>query len=61
MENIKYVPSQKMLDAQAFKDFPTSPETVFSRNLIWDMMTIEGFAWNYIDSLELNRSAGFLK
>lgn len=54
MENMKYVPSPKMLDIQAFKDFPTGPETVFSRNLIWDMMAIEGFAWDHTDSLELN-------
>ena len=55
MENIKYVPSPKMLDAEAFKNFPASPESVFAKNLIWDMMTIEGFAWDYIDSLKLNR------
>ncbi|MBA7539820.1 hypothetical protein ES705_32105 [subsurface metagenome] len=54
MENIKYVPSPKMLDVQAFKDFPAGTEAVFSRNLIWDMMAIEGFAWDHTDSLELN-------
>lgn len=54
IENIKYVPSPKMLDAEAFKDFPAGPEAVFSRNLIWDMMAIEGFAWDHTDSLELN-------
>jgi hypothetical protein len=55
MENIKYVPSPKMLDAEAFKNFPANPASVFAKNLIWDMMTIEGFAWDYIDSLKLNR------
>ncbi len=55
MENIKYVPSPKMLDAEAFKNFPASPVSVFAKNLIWDMMTIEGFAWDCIDSLKLNR------
>lgn len=54
MENMKYVPSPKMLDIEAFKDFPPSPDAVFARNLIWDMMAIEGFAWDYSDSLELN-------
>jgi len=54
MENMKYVPSPEMLDIQAFKEFPAGPETVFSRNLIWDMMAIEGFAWDHTDSLELN-------
>jgi len=55
MENIKYVPSPRMLDEEAFKNFPASTENVFARNLIWDMMTIEMFAWNYSDSLKLNR------
>jgi hypothetical protein len=56
MEQIKYIPSPKMLEPSAFKDFPPNPESVFSRNLIWDMMAIEGFAWDHTDSLELNRS-----
>lgn len=55
MENIKYVPSPKMLDAKNLKDFPGSPEGVYSRNLIWDMMAIEGFAWDHTDSLALNK------
>jgi hypothetical protein len=55
MENIKYVPSQEMLDAQAFKDFPAGLESVFTRNLVWDMMAIEEFAWNHTDSLVLNK------
>lgn len=56
IENIKYVPSPKMLEAEAFKDFPGDPKSVLSKNLIWDMMTIEGFAWDYAGSLELNKS-----
>ena len=55
MENIKYIPSPKMLEAQAFKNFPSNTEAVFAKNLIWDMMAIEGFAWDYADSLKLNR------
>jgi hypothetical protein len=55
MENIEYIPSPEMLDEQAFKDFPAGPENVFNRNLIWDMMAIEGFAWKHTDSLELNK------
>ena len=55
MENMTYVPSSDMLKEDAFKNFPASAENVFARNLIWDMSTIEGFAWNYSDSLELNR------
>ena len=44
-----------MLEADAFKNFPATPENVFARNLIWDMMSIERFAWNYSDSLKLNK------
>jgi hypothetical protein len=55
MENIMYVPSSKMLETDAFKNFPVNAENVFARNLIWDMMTIEMFAWDYSDSLKLNQ------
>jgi hypothetical protein len=54
IENMKYVPSSKMMEAEAFKDFPASTEAVFAKNLVWDMMAIEGFAWDYSDSLKLN-------
>lgn len=57
MENIKYVPSPKMVeDKDAFKKFPASPENIFARNLIWDMISFETFAWNYYDSLKLNEN-----
>jgi hypothetical protein len=56
IENKKYIPSTEMLDSKAFSDFPQNTESVFSKNLIWDMMAIEGFAWNYSDSLKLNKS-----
>jgi hypothetical protein len=56
MENITYVPSPKMLDKEAFKNFPSNTENIFARNLIWDMMTIEMFAWDYSDSLQLNKN-----
>jgi hypothetical protein len=55
MENFVYVPSNKMLDKESFKNFPASIETVFTKNLIWDMGVVEEFAWNYRDSLRLNR------
>jgi hypothetical protein len=55
MDNFKYLPSPEMLKEEAFKDFPASAENVLARNLIWDMATIEGFAWDYSDSLQLNR------
>ena len=55
MENFLYIPSPAMLNTDAFKDFPAGVESVFSRNLVWDMMTIEEFAWADPDSLELNK------
>jgi hypothetical protein len=55
MENIKYIPSSDMLKVEAFKSFPNDAVSVFAKNLVWDMMTIEQFAWNYTDSLSLNR------
>ncbi len=54
MENFEYIPSPEMLEEEAFKDFPANTENVFARNLIWDMMAIEEFAWKYSDSLYLN-------
>jgi hypothetical protein len=55
MENKTYIPSPKMLENESFKEFPAGVETVLAKNLIWDMMAIEGFAWDYKDSLKLNR------
>jgi hypothetical protein len=55
IENFRYVPSSKMLGPDVFKGFPAATETVFSKNLIWDMMMIEDFAWDYSDSLKLNK------
>jgi hypothetical protein len=54
MENFKYIPSPKMLQEDAFKNFPATPENVFARNLIWDMYSLEFFSWQYFDSLKLN-------
>ena len=44
-----------MLDKDSFKNFPAKTESVFAKNLVWDMMVIEEFAWKYTDSLKLNR------
>lgn len=55
MENFKYIPSEKMVQADAFKNFPATPENVFSRNLIWDMLSFEMYGWRFLDSLKLNR------
>jgi hypothetical protein len=57
MENFKYYPSDKMVtDKDAFKNFPSSVDNIYSRNLIWDMLSLEVFAWNYYDSLKLNKT-----
>ena len=54
MENFRYVPSDKMIQETAFKSFPKTVDNIFARNLIWDMMSTDIFAWNYYDSLKLN-------
>jgi hypothetical protein len=54
MENFKYIPSDAMLEEKAFKGFPSNPENVFVRNLVWDMYSFEIFAWKDYDSLKLN-------
>lgn len=54
IENFSYGPSDNMLSAEAFRDFPANPDNVLARNLIWDMMTFETYAWMFWDSLELN-------
>jgi hypothetical protein len=56
MEDFKYIPSDNMMNEAAFKNFPTSIDNIYARNLIWDMMSIEIFAWRYNDSLKLNRT-----
>jgi hypothetical protein len=54
MENFKYVPSDNMVKAEAFKEFPSNPENVYARNLVWDMYTFDIFSWQNYDSLKLN-------
>ncbi len=54
MENIRYIPSQDMLEESYFQKF--NIDDVFVRNLIWDMMAIEEYAWDYYDSLQLNKT-----
>lgn len=52
MEDFSYKPSGDMLKDEFFRDFP--PEIMETKVLIWDMMSIEVWAWNYFDKLELN-------
>jgi hypothetical protein len=56
MENITYIPSPDLLEESFFQEFKENKDNIFSRNLIWDMMAIEGYAWNYFDSLQLNKT-----
>ena len=56
MEDFKYIPSSHLMEESFFKDFPNRPDNIFSRNLIWDMMIIERYAWNYFDTLEWNKT-----
>ncbi len=41
-----------MLKPEAFPGFVEY--SAFAKNLVWDMMGVEGFAWYYWDSLRLN-------
>jgi hypothetical protein len=54
MENFTYIPSEKMMLESSFENFPQ--QLVHLKNLVWDMMGIEAFAWVYLDSLKLNQS-----
>lgn len=56
MEGIKYIPSSKLMVESFFSSFPDNPDNVLARNLMWDMMMIEDFAWNYFDSLDQNKT-----
>lgn len=53
MENFRYLPSSGMMNEADFKSFPTAIDNIFARNLIWDMLGLEIFAWKYNDSLRL--------
>ncbi len=54
MENFTYIPSEKMMLESSYENFPQ--QNVHAKNLVWDMMGIEIFAWMYFDSLELNKT-----
>jgi len=52
MENFSYNVSENMLNAEAFASF--GENSAFAKNLIWDMMAIEGFGWSAWEKLKLN-------
>jgi hypothetical protein len=54
MENFNYSISADMLKSDAFATF--GENSAFTKNLIWDMMGIEGFAWSSFEKLKLNES-----
>jgi len=53
MEDYSYVPSADMLNNENFTGF--EEHSAYAKNLIWDMMGIEGFAWACFEKLELNK------
>ena len=53
MEDYSYLPSPDMLNPEKFETF--EEHSAYAKNLIWDMLGIEGFAWAYFDVLELNK------
>lgn len=52
MEDFTYTISEDMLKPEAFASF--GENSPFTKNLIWDMMAIEGFAWSSFEKLKLN-------
>lgn len=52
MENFTYLPNEDMLKAEKFETFTDYRD--FTKNLVWDMLGIEAFAWTYFDKLQLN-------
>jgi len=53
MENFSYKVSEDMMKPEKFSTF--TEHSAFTKNLVWDMMAIEGFAWAYFNELELNK------
>jgi len=52
MEDFTYIPDEDMIKAEKFESF--TEHSAFTKNLVWDMLAIESFAWEYWDKLELN-------
>ena len=52
MEDFTYSPGEDMIKAEKFKDFGAYSD--YTKNLVWDMLAIEGFAWSSFEKLELN-------
>lgn len=52
MEDFSYQVTTNMLNPENFTSF--GENSAFAKNLIWDMMAIEGFAWSSFGNLKLN-------
>jgi hypothetical protein len=52
MENLRYNPRYMASDTSIMKSIPD--DNIYTKNLIWDMLMFESFAWLYFDSLSLN-------
>jgi hypothetical protein len=52
MEDFSYLVTANMLNPENFTSF--TENSAFAKNLIWDMMAIEGFGWSAWDKLKLN-------
>ena len=53
MENFSYKVSEDMLKPEKFSTF--TENSAYTKNLVWDMMGIEGLAWVNFNDLELNK------
>jgi hypothetical protein len=53
MEDFSYLVTADMLNPENFTSF--TENSAFAKNLIWDMMGIEGLAWVNFNDLELNK------
>jgi hypothetical protein len=53
MENFSYKVSDDMLKPENFSTF--TEHSAYTKNLVWDMMGIEGLAWVNFNDLELNK------
>jgi hypothetical protein len=54
MEDFTYVPSEEMIQPEKFENF-TGMYTAFAKNLVWDVLGIEGLAWAHFEKLEPNQ------
>ncbi|MCF7803926.1 MAG: hypothetical protein K9N46_01320 [Candidatus Marinimicrobia bacterium] len=53
MENFTYIPSETIVQKSFFAEIPEADMRM--KNLVWDMLGLEGFAYWYWDSLRINQ------